>query len=45
MPADYSVVITDFLEEANIETAVLGDIARITLAGGFNEADLARSPG
>ena len=41
MPADYSVVITDFLEEANIETAVLGDIARITLAGGFNEADLA----
>jgi phosphoglycerate dehydrogenase-like enzyme len=41
MAAKFSVVITDFLEEANIETAVLGDIARITLAGGFDEADLA----
>ena len=40
MPADFSVVITDFLEEAKIETAVLGDIARITLAGGLDEADL-----
>jgi phosphoglycerate dehydrogenase-like enzyme len=41
MPADYTVVITDFLEEANIEAAVLGDIARIVLAGGTSEADLA----
>jgi phosphoglycerate dehydrogenase-like enzyme len=41
MPADHTVVITDFLEEANIETAVLGDVARIVLAGGTKEVDLA----
>jgi phosphoglycerate dehydrogenase-like enzyme len=42
MPADYSVVITDFLEEATIESPILGDIARITLAGARDEADLAK---
>jgi phosphoglycerate dehydrogenase-like enzyme len=41
MPADFSVVITDFLAEADIESTVLGDIARITLAGGTDEAHLA----
>ena len=40
MPADFSVVITDFLEEASIEAAVLGDAPDITLAGGMCEADL-----
>ncbi len=40
MSASFSVVITDFLEEADIETAVLGDVARITLARGVDEADL-----
>jgi C-terminal binding protein len=42
MPADYSVVITDFLEETTIESPILGDIARITLAGARDEAGLAR---
>jgi phosphoglycerate dehydrogenase-like enzyme len=41
MPADFSVLITDFLDEARIESSVLEDIARITLAGGVDEADLA----
>jgi phosphoglycerate dehydrogenase-like enzyme len=41
MPAEYSVVITDFLDEATVETPILGDLARITLAGARDEADLA----
>src|SRR5438270_1496416 len=41
MPAEFSVVITDFLDEAGIETPILGDIARITLAGASDEASLA----
>jgi C-terminal binding protein len=41
MPADFSVVITDFLDEATIETPILGDIARITLAGAHDEPGLA----
>jgi phosphoglycerate dehydrogenase-like enzyme len=41
MPANHTVVITDFLEEANVEASVLGDVARIVLAAGTDEADLA----
>jgi C-terminal binding protein len=41
MPADFSVVIADFLEEASVETRILGDIARLTLAGATCEDDLA----
>lgn len=40
-PADSHVVITDFLDEATIEAPILGDIARITLAGACDEAGLA----
>jgi phosphoglycerate dehydrogenase-like enzyme len=39
--ADFHVVITDFLKEASIEAPILGDIARITLAGASDEAALA----
>src|SRR5258708_6720192 len=41
MSADYSVVIADFLDEATGESPILGDIARITLAGAHDEEGLA----
>src|SRR3954452_12471136 len=41
MPTEYSVVIADFLDEATIEAPILGDIARITLAGAHDESELA----
>jgi C-terminal binding protein len=41
MPADFTVVVTDFLNEATVETPVLGDIARIRLAGACTEEELA----
>ena len=43
MPVEFHVVIADFLEDAGVEAPILGDIARITLAGAHNEAELAGS--
>jgi phosphoglycerate dehydrogenase-like enzyme len=42
MPSPFQVVITDFLDDATVETPVLGDLAQITLAGAHDEAGLAR---
>ncbi|MEO6808932.1 MAG: C-terminal binding protein, partial [Isosphaeraceae bacterium] len=41
MPSSFHVVITDFLDDATVETPVLGEIARITLAGAHDEVGLA----
>ena len=42
MPAPYrTLVITDFLDEASVETPILGGLAQITLAGGWTEGDIA----
>ena len=40
MPAPMTVVITDFLEEADVETPILGDLARIVIARAQDEASL-----
>jgi phosphoglycerate dehydrogenase-like enzyme len=39
---DFSVVVADFLTEASVEGPILGDIARITLAGACSEDELER---
>ncbi|RUL82957.1 C-terminal binding protein [Tautonia sociabilis] len=41
MADPFRVVVTDFLTEADVELPILGDIARIDLAGATSEADLA----
>jgi C-terminal binding protein len=41
MAAEYHVVIADFLTETTVEAPILGDIARLTLAGAHDEAELA----
>lgn len=41
MPSPFQVVITDFLDNSTVEIPVLGDVARITLAGAHDEAGLA----
>src|SRR5690242_3241449 len=41
MPDESTVVIADFLEEATVEAPILGDIARIVLAGARDEPGLA----
>jgi len=40
MAAPYTVVVADFLTEAGVETAVLGDLARVVLAGARSEEEL-----
>jgi phosphoglycerate dehydrogenase-like enzyme len=40
--SDFSVVVADFLTEASVEGPILGDIARITLAGACSEDELER---
>src|SRR4051794_11361130 len=42
MPAPYTVVVADFLEEAGVETPILSDIANIVLARATNEESLLR---
>jgi phosphoglycerate dehydrogenase-like enzyme len=42
MPEPFLVVIADFLDDASIEMPVLGDVARIILAGAHSEDELAR---
>jgi C-terminal binding protein len=41
MAAEYRVVIADFLTETTVEAPILGDIARLSLAGAHDEAGLA----
>jgi C-terminal binding protein len=40
MPEKFQVLIADFLDETSIESAVLGDIARIVIAGARDEIEL-----
>jgi len=40
MPARFEVLIADFLDEATVETPILGDVAEIKLARGWSEAEL-----
>jgi phosphoglycerate dehydrogenase-like enzyme len=40
-PREFKVLIADFLDETSIESAVLGDIARIEIAGARDETELA----
>ena len=40
MPAPYTVVITDFLDEAGVEAPILQDVARVVLARAHDEAGL-----
>jgi C-terminal binding protein len=40
MSEKFKVLIADFLDETSIETAVLGDIARIVIAGARDEVEL-----
>src|SRR3954454_3672937 len=42
MAAEFLVVVADFLEDDAVEAPILGDIARITLAGARDEPELAR---
>ncbi|WP_145276856.1 C-terminal binding protein [Tautonia plasticadhaerens] len=41
MAEPFHVIVTDFLTEADVERPILGDIARIHLAGAVSEDDLA----
>ena len=40
MPAPYTVVVADFLEEASVETTILADVADLVLARATNEESL-----
>ncbi len=40
MPAPYTVVVADFLEEAGVETPILADVAEVVLARATNEESL-----
>ncbi|WP_406693449.1 C-terminal binding protein [Singulisphaera sp. Ch08] len=42
MSSDFTVVITDFLDETSIEAPILGDLARVELARATDEESLAR---
>jgi phosphoglycerate dehydrogenase-like enzyme len=41
MPAPFTVLVADFLEETSVETPILQDIARIVMAGATDETGLA----
>jgi C-terminal binding protein len=40
MPAPFTVLVADFLEETSVETPILQDIARIVMAGATDESGL-----
>jgi len=40
MPAPFTVVVADFLEEAGVESPILLDVAKIVIAGATNEQSL-----
>jgi phosphoglycerate dehydrogenase-like enzyme len=41
MPTPFRVVVTDFLDETEVEAPILGDIATLECLGGWSESDLA----
>src|SRR4051794_4648970 len=44
MPAPFTVLIADFLEETSVETPILQDIARIVMAGAAPEEGVPPNP-